>query len=198
MEKVDFVKDALTSEAELREIVEIPHKLVQNKIISVIDDHAKRFISMSPLLFLSTSDAAGNCDVSPRGDGPGFIHVLNNSQLVIPDRPGNRRVDSILNIISNPSIGLIFLIPGLEEVLRINGRAFVIKNKDILSKMVLKGKTPLLGIGVEVEECFIHCPRALKESKVWNPGVWPNKENVPSMMEIFHAHLKINGMEMKE
>ncbi|WP_257008234.1 MSMEG_1061 family FMN-dependent PPOX-type flavoprotein [Bacillus sp. FJAT-45350] len=198
MEKVSFVENAITSEVALREIVGTPHELVKNKSISFIDETAKKYISMSPLMFLSTSDADGNCDVSPRGDEPGSIHVLNKEQLVIPDRPGNRRVDSIINIISNPHVGLIFLIPGLEEVLRINGRAYIIQNNDILSKMSVDSKNPLLGIGVEVEECFIHCPRALKKSMVWDIDKWPNKENIPSMMEIFQAHLKINGMELKE
>ncbi|RBW68840.1 MSMEG_1061 family FMN-dependent PPOX-type flavoprotein [Bacillus taeanensis] len=198
MEKVDFSKEAITSEEELRNFVGTPHELVKKKSISIVDDQAKRFISMSPLLFLATSDAEGNCDVSPRGDNPGSIVVLNDHQLVIPDRPGNRRVDSILNILTNPHVGLLFVVPGLEEVLRINGRATIIKNKDILSKMSLKGKAPSIGIGVDVEACFIHCTRALHKSKIWNPEKWPNKEEVPSMMEIFHAHLKINGVKIKE
>jgi len=198
MDIVNFANGAVTSEDELREIIGTPHKLVANKSISLLDNHCKNFISMSSLLFLSTSDADGNCDVSPRGDIPGSIKVLNDYQLVIPDRPGNRRVDSTLNILSNPHIGIIFIIPGLEEVLRINGRASIIQNKDILSTMSLKGKPPLLGIGVDVEECFIHCPRALKASSVWNPEMWSTKEEVPSVMEIFRDHLQINGMKIEE
>jgi len=198
MDIVNFANGAVTSEDELREIIGAPHKLVANKSISLLDNHCKNFISMSSLLFLSTSDADGNCDVSPRGDIPGSIKVLNDYQLVIPDRPGNRRVDSTLNILSNPHIGIIFIIPGLEEVLRINGRASIIQNKDILSTMSLKGKPPLLGIGVDVEECFIHCPRALKASSVWNPEMWSTKEEVPSVMEIFRDHLQINGMKIEE
>jgi predicted pyridoxine 5'-phosphate oxidase superfamily flavin-nucleotide-binding protein len=122
---------------------------------------------------------------------------LNDYQLVIPDRPGNRRIDSILNILSNPHVGLIFLIPGLEDVLRINGRAHIIKNKTILSEISLNGKVPAVGIAVDVEECFIHCPRALKQAKVWNPESWDHKEDLPVLMEIFRDHLKINGVEMK-
>lgn len=198
MDIVNFANGAVTSEDELREIIGTPHKLVANKSISLLDNHCKNFISMSSLLFLSTSDADGNCDVSPRGDIPGSIKVLNDYQLVIPDRPGNRRVDLTLNILSNPHIGIIFIIPGLEEVLRINGRASIIQNKDILSTMSLKGKPPLLGIGVDVEECFIHCPRALKASSVWNPEMWSTKEEVPSVMEIFRDHLQINGMKIEE
>jgi PPOX class probable FMN-dependent enzyme len=198
MKKENFTVDAITSEEELRDIIGNPHESAQKKIIPMIDATAKRFISASSLLFLSTSDASGKCTVSPRGDVPGFIHVLNDTQLVIPDRPGNRKLDSLVNILSNPQVGLIFLIPGLDEVLRVNGRASIIRNKVILSQMKLKGEEPLLGIGVDVEECFIHCPRAMKESKVWNPDVWPDKENLPSMMDILRAHLKVNGMEIKE
>ncbi|MGO4886338.1 MSMEG_1061 family FMN-dependent PPOX-type flavoprotein [Anaerobacillus sp. MEB173] len=196
MKTINFADQSITTEEELREIVGTPHKLVEKKSISILDEHCKAFIKMSPLLFLATADAAGKCDVSPRGDQPGTVHVLNETQLVIPDRPGNRRLDSILNILSNPHVGLVFLIPGLEEVLRINGRATIIKDKQILSEMKLKNQAPSIGIGVDVEECFIHCPRALKESNVWNRDTWENEENLPTLMEIFQAHLKINGIEM--
>jgi uncharacterized protein len=198
MEKIDFSKEAVTSEEELREIVGTPHELVKKKIVSVLDETSKKFIENSPLLFLATADAEGNCDVSPRGDRPGSIAVLNDHQLVIPDRPGNRRVDSILNILANPHVGLLFVVPGMEEVLRINGRATIIKDKDILSRMSLNDKEPSIGIGVDVEECFIHCTRAFNKSKVWKHEKWPNKEDVPSMMEIFHNHLKMNGVKIKD
>ncbi|MEB1808519.1 MAG: pyridoxamine 5'-phosphate oxidase family protein [Bacillaceae bacterium] len=198
MGKINFKADAVTSEKELRELVGSPHQFVKNKIVSVIDDQCKKFISMSPLLFLATADADGKCDVSPRGDKPGAVYVLNESQLVIADRPGNRRVDSILNILSNPHVGLLFVVPGMDEVLRINGSATIIKNREILSHMTLNDKLPLLGIGVDVEECFIHCTRALQKSKIWKEHTWPDPEGVPSMMEIFRAHIKVNGFELKE
>lgn len=198
MEKINFKEDAVTSEKELRELVGSPHQFVKNKIVSVIDDQCKKFISMSPLLFLATADANGKCDVSPRGDKPGAVYVINESQLVMPDRPGNRRVDSILNILSNPHVGLLFVIPGMDEVLRINGKATIIKNREILSHMTLNEKTPVVGIGVDVEECFIHCTRALQKSKIWEEQSWPNTDDVPSMMDIYRAHLKMNGFELKE
>ncbi|WP_456276416.1 MSMEG_1061 family FMN-dependent PPOX-type flavoprotein [Bacillus sp. AK128] len=198
MELINFSADAITTEEELREIVGTPHEHVVKKSVSVIDEHCKKFIEMSPLFFLSTSSAEGQCDVSPKGDFPCGIQIVNNKQLLIPDRPGNRRVDSFINILSNPHVGLLFLIPGLEEVLRINGRATVIKNPEILSKMSLNGKPPLLGIGVDVEECFIHCSRALKKSKVWNSESWPDIEDLPSSLEIFHSALAHNGVELKK
>ncbi|MDF2902630.1 MAG: pyridoxine 5-phosphate oxidase-like protein [Bacillus sp. (in: firmicutes)] len=197
MEKVNFLEEAITSEEEIRGIIGIPHEHIIKKAIPMLDEHCRKFISLSPLLFLSTSDAEGNCDASPRGDAPGAIKVLNNYQLVIPDRGGNRRVDSMINILSNAHISLIFLIPGREEVLRINGRAYIIKNKEILSEMTLKNKAPLLGIGVDVEECYFHCPRALKTSNIWNPESWNNTDEIPSMMDLFRDHLKINGIDLK-
>ena len=164
----------------------------------MLDDHCKRFISMSPLFFLSTSNADGKCEVSPRGDHPSEIKILNDYQFIIPDRPGNKRLDSLINILSNPHVGLVFLIPGLDEVLRINGKATVIKNKELLDDMSTSGKPPLLGIGVDVEECFIHCSRALKKSKIWKPDTWQNKETLPSGLDIFLAHLQINGVNIKK
>lgn len=195
MDRVNFIENAITSEEDLRKLIGSPHELVSNKTITKIDEQAKKFIAASPLLFISTSNASGKCDVSPRGDLPGSIYVLNDHQLVIPDRPGNKRLDSILNIIANPHVGIIFLIPGFDEVLRVNGKATIIKDSVILEKMTLKGKPPLLGIGVDVEECYIHCPRALKESEIWSPDKWPKNQDIPSMMEIFRAHLKINGID---
>lgn len=194
--KVNFVEEALRSEEEIRELVGVPHEHIVKKAIPIIDEHCRLFISKSPLLFLSTSNAEGKCDVSPRGDEPGSVKVLNENQLVIAERPGNRRADSITNILSNPHVGLVFLIPGLEEVLRINGRAYMIKNKEILSTMGVKGKEPVIGIGVEVEECFIHCPRALKASNIWNPEQWESIEDIPPLKQIFLDHLKINGIEI--
>lgn len=195
MEKVDFEKDRVTSEEELRELIGTPNEFVANKTISFMDENCKRFIAASPLMFLATSDAEGKCDVSPRGDSPGSMLILNDHQLIIPDRPGNKRLDSILNILSNPRAGLIFLIPGMDEVLRINGKASIIKNEEILSQMSLKGRAPVIGIGIDVEECFIHCPRALQKSTIWKPDEWPDKTEVPAMMEIYKGHLAINGLK---
>ena len=198
METVNFSNEAITSESELREIIGIPHEHVLKKNISILDKHCEKFIAMSPLYFLSTSNMDGNCDVSPRGDLPSEIKILNNTQLVLPNRPGNKRVDSLLNILSNPHVGLVFLIPGLDEVLRINGKATIINNQEFLDSMSINGKPPLLGIGVDVEECYIHCSRALKKSKIWNTDTWKKLEELPSSLEIFHAHLKINGVEIKK
>ncbi len=124
---------------ELREITGNPSELVNNKVISYMDEHCRGFIAKSPFLTLSTADESGFCDVSPRGDKAGFVYVLNDKQLIIPERPGNKRMDSMRNILSNPNIGLLFLIPGLGETLRINGKASVIHDEELLEKMAVNG-----------------------------------------------------------
>jgi len=153
---------------------------------------------MSPILFLSTCDEEGKCDVSPRGDQPGFVHILDDKRLLIPEKPGNRRADSLLNIISNPRVGLIFLIPGMDWVLRINGHACVVKTADILEKWQYDESLPTISIAVEVEEVFVHCPRALNKSQIWNVDSWPSEEDLPSGDQMFRAHLKLNGMMLEE
>lgn len=190
-------EDVVASAALLRELVGLPHEAVANKSIARIDDHVRNYLRQSPLFFLSTSSAEGTCDVSPRGDAPGFVHVLDERRLLFPERPGNKRVDSLLNIISNPHVGMLFLIPGLEEVLRINGRACVIRSHERFEQMQWNGKTPPLGVLVQVEECFVHCPRALKQAKLWDTESWGPQEELPSIKDMFQAHLRINGITLK-
>jgi len=198
MNLIDFSKMAVSSKEEIREIVGFPHELIVKKSISIIDEMCKKFISASPIVFISTCNAEGKCDVSPRGDLSGCVKILNEKQLIIPDRLGNKKQDSNLNILSNPNIGLLFIVPGVEEVLRVNGKATVIKDKEFLLKMELQGKVPLLGIGVDVEEVFVHCSRAIRESGIWNLESWSSKDQVPTALEIFHAHLKINGVDVSK
>ncbi|EJL46459.1 phosphohydrolase [Brevibacillus agri] len=191
-------KDRVASADELRSLVGVPHETVANKSIAQVESHVIHYLSMSPLFFLATADADGRCDVSPRGDEPGFVKVLDERHVIFPERMGNRRVDSLLNILANPQVGMIFLIPGLEEVLRINGKATITKNAELLAAQNWKGKTLGLGVVVEVEECFIHCPRAFKQAGVWNTDSWADKADMPSIMEMFRAHLRINGVALKE
>ena len=194
MEKVFAFENAIKSEEELRSIMGYPGELVKKKVITHLDHHCIDFISKSPFLVLSTSDSFGYCDASPRGDQAGFVHVLNEKQLVIPERPGNKKIDSLSNILSNPKIGLLFFIPGLGETLRINGRASIIQDEEILKAMAVRGKVPLVGIGVEVEECFIHCAKAFKRSGLWEPDTWAEKEDLPAAAKILLEHTKMpNG-----
>ncbi|WP_088006978.1 pyridoxamine 5'-phosphate oxidase family protein [Indiicoccus explosivorum] len=181
----------VTSREELRSITGNPSELVNNKVITYIDRHCREFISKAPFLTISTADGSGFCDVSPRGDAPGFVFVLNEKQLVIPERPGNKRMDSLQNILENPKIGLLFMIPGLGETLRVNGSACIIRDEELLENMTAAGKRPLLGIGVEVEECFIHCAKAFRRSGLWEPGTWEPKETLPKGAKILAAHAKL-------
>jgi len=198
MELINFLDKAVSSKEELRKIVGEAHEHIIKKSVSTLNEDCRKFISMSSMVFISTSNAEGKCDVSPRGDLGGCVRVLNDKQLLIPDRLGNKKQDSHLNILSNPNIGMVFIIPGVEEVLRVNGRATVIKDKELLSRLELNGNIPLVGIGVDVEECFVHCSRAIRESGIWNLETWPSKEEVPTALEIFLAHLKINGIDISK
>ncbi|HVQ77791.1 MAG TPA: pyridoxamine 5'-phosphate oxidase family protein [Candidatus Binatia bacterium] len=174
----------VTTEAELREIVGSPSELALRKDIGALDQHARAFIAQSPFLLMATASAAGRCDVSPKGDAPGFVHVLDDRHLAVPDRPGNRRVDGMRNLVENPHIGLIFMIPGREDTLRVNGRAWIVRDDDLLTRMAVQGKRPLLAVGVEVEECFLHCAKAFKRSRLWQPADWPDPSAVACMAEM--------------
>lgn len=176
---------------EFRSSIGNPSLRAANKVISFIDDHCREFISKSPFLSMSTSNADGHCDVSPRGDAPGFVAVLDEKHLFIPERPGNRRMDSVHNIITNPNIGMLFLIPGLGETLRINGKAYICRDSELLEKTAVNGKTPLFGILVEVEECYAHCAKAFIRSKLWQPDSWLEKEFLPSVPNMLVAHTKL-------
>ncbi|WP_409346409.1 pyridoxamine 5'-phosphate oxidase family protein [Paenibacillus sp. MBLB4367] len=182
------------TEEELRELLGYPSPLAVNKVIGQLDAHCREFIAKSPIAFIATADASGACDVSPRGDAPGFTAVLGDKHLLIPERPGNRRIDSMRNILANPQIGVIFIIPGLEETLRINGKACIVKDTGLLSALEAHGKIPLLGIGIEVEQCFVHCAKAFKRSKLWDSGSWPEWESLPSMPKILAEHAKSSGL----
>lgn len=183
--------NTIETEEELRSIIGFPSELVTKKVITYLDHNCADFISKSLFLIISTSDEFGFCDVSPRGDKTGFVQVLNEKQLIIPERLGNKRIDSMRNILSNPKIGLLFFIPGLAETLRVNGKATLVTDDELLEKMEIKGKRPLLGIAVEVKECFIHCAKSFKRSGLWEPNSWADKSSLPSAAKILFEHAKL-------
>ncbi|WP_223588889.1 pyridoxamine 5'-phosphate oxidase family protein [Neobacillus bataviensis] len=190
--------DKIKTEDELRSLIGEPSELVRKKVISHLDDHCKDFISRSPFLVISTSDASGYCDVSPRGDMPGFVLVLDEKHIIIPERPGNKKIDTMRNILSNPKAGLLFLIPGLGETLRVNGKASLVKDDILLDRMAHRGKKPLVGICIEVEECFIHCAKAMKRSGIWEPETWSDKDSLPNAAKILLDHTKLPDMTEKD
>jgi PPOX class probable FMN-dependent enzyme len=159
----------VTDETELRGLIAPPRELVLRKQLETLDDHCRAFIGALPFVLVASADAIGRCDVSPRGDAPGFVQVYDETTLVIPDRPGNRRLDTLCNILANPQLGLLFLIPGVEETLRVNGRACLVRDEAVLERCVVQGKRPTLAVAVEVREVFFHCAKAFKRSRLWQP-----------------------------
>ena len=157
---------------ELVEVVGIPIPHVAEKQRPRLDPMDVQWISHSPFLMISTSAADGSCDVSPKGDPRGFVHVLDDRTLAIPERPGNRRVDGYRNVLSNPHVGLIFLVPGRNDTLRVNGTARLVRDAPYFDAMVVKGHRPLLALEVEVDEVFYHCAKAFLRSDLWKPETW--------------------------
>ncbi|WP_237536947.1 MSMEG_1061 family FMN-dependent PPOX-type flavoprotein [Streptomyces sp. SID5785] len=156
----------------LRELLGEPHPIVIDKVHDRLDERDLDLIGRSPFCLLSTADAQGNCDVSPRGDGPGFVHILDSGRLVLPDRPGNRRGDSFHNILENPHAGLLFLIPGAKDVLRVNGRARILTDAPFFDALTVKGQRPTLALLLDIDEIYLHCPQSLNRSGLWKPSTW--------------------------
>ncbi len=190
--------DTVRTEAELRGIMGTPGELAAGKQLDRLDRHCRSFIALSPFVLVGTFDAGGACDVSPRGDDPGFVTVLDEKTLAIPERPGNRRLDSLLNVLQTGSVGLLFLVPGFEETLRINGRASVVRDADILERIAARGKPPAVAIGVEVEECFLHCAKAFKRSGLWEAQGWPERSALPSLGQMFRDQGAVPGASAKD
>lgn len=186
-------KNIIKSEEELLSLIGEPSDLAKQKVISILDHHCTNFIEHSPFMVLSTSNSLGQCDVSPRGDAPGFIKVLNERTMMIPERPGNKRMDSMRNILMNPHVGMLFFIPGLEETLRVNGKATLVTDDELLEQMAVRGKKPQIAIVLEVEECFIHCAKAFKRSNLWEPTTWAAQESLPNAAKIIFEHAKLPG-----
>ncbi len=162
----------ITDLARLREILGHPNPITPKKVMRGLDQASSDFIRRSPFLVIGTSDAEGNLDVSPKGDGPGFIAVENETTILIPDRKGNKLLFGLQNILANPHVALIFMVPGTNETLRINGSAELTCDPAILSRLTGRGTPALLAIRVHIRECFFHCAKAFIRSSLWNPESW--------------------------
>ena len=195
LRSMDFGR-TVRSEDELREVVPAPGEGAPalRKQIDHLDGHCREFIARSPFLVLATAAADGTCDTSPRGGPAGFVRVLDERRLLVPEYPGNRRADSHRNLLENPGASLIFMIPSLRDTLRVTGRACITRDTGLLADLAVNGKPPALGIGVQVEEAFIHCAKAFIRSALWEPETWPDE--VPSASQMLHDHMGIPALTL--
>ena len=171
---------------ELRAIVGQPDQYVANKVKDRLSPIQRDWLAHSPLGFVATTDADGRVDVSPKGDPPGFVHVIDDATIAIPERPGNKRVDGYRNVLERPHVGTLFLIPGRGDTLRINGTARILADADYFDAMTVKGKRPILALEIDVEEVFFHCAKAFLRSDAWDPSTW-NPTAIPSVAQIAKA-----------
>ncbi|MFI1971735.1 pyridoxamine 5'-phosphate oxidase [Streptomyces cinnamoneus] len=176
----------VTSEAELRDMLGPPVPAAAQKVRRRLDEIDKQWLASSPFLLVATAAADGSCDVSPKGDPAGSTLVLDDTTVVVPERPGNRRVDGFLNVLSNPHVGLLYVIPGRGDTLRINGRARVVRDAPFFDDLVVKGHRPRLALVVDVEEVFYHCSKAFLRSALWKPETW-TPDAAPSRARISKA-----------
>ncbi len=170
--------------ARLREIVGEPSAQVPCKIHDRLNERAQAFIGCSPMLFLATADADGRATVSPKGDAPGFVRVVDERTLQLPERKGNKLVFSLQNLLVNPHVGLIFLVPGTGETLRVNGRAVLLDDTELCASFAARGRSALLVTQITVGECYFHCAKAFLRSGLWQPGTWPEPMNISFGREI--------------
>ena len=173
--------DLIRSEDELRSRYGSVSPLAAKKQLDRLDVHARRFIELSPFLVISSHGPDGLGDVSPKGDAPGFVQVLDDSTLLIPDRPGNNRLDTLANLMTHDGVGLLFLVPGVCETLRVNGRARVVTAEELLAPTAVRGRLPTAGILVAVEEVYLHCAKALVRSKLWEDDHKVERRVLPSL-----------------
>jgi PPOX class probable FMN-dependent enzyme len=184
-------EEVITTRERLREIVGHPNPSIVAKVIDHIDDICRKFIAASPFAIIATKGADGLIEVSPKGDPAGFVAVLDEKTLAIPDRVGNKRVDTFENLLVNPDVGLIFLIPGYGYTLRVGGRARIVRDAALAQRLAVNSRLPDLVLVVSVAEAFWHCAKCIARSKMWQPESWPDLQDVPSLAEAMVAHGKL-------
>ena len=185
--------DYITTREELRSAFEATHDVAVRKVLRALDGHARRFIGKSPFLLIGSQDASGNGDVSPKGDLPGFVRILDSHTLAIPDRPGNNRLDTWENIVENPGVGLIFMIPGMNETLRINGEARLTLDVDLCSSMQVNGRPAKAVLVVKVREVYVHCAKAFIRSRLWSPDTWAPRSDMPTLGQILKDQAELSA-----
>lgn len=188
--------DTIENVEHLRESYGAPSERALKKQLSRIDRHCRDFIARSPFLVIASADPSGRCDASPKGDAPGFVQVIDDTTLLIPDRLGNNRIDTLANLLARPGIGLIFFVPGINETLRVNGRACITTDPALLEPLAVNGKVPRSAILVTAEEIYFHCGKALIRSDLWNPDKQVRRSDFPSLGRILAD--QIGGISVEE
>lgn len=184
--------DAVPDAEALRELYRQPHELVLRKQIDHIDDAARAFVEASPFVVVATNGPAG-ADASPRGGAAGFVAVVDEGRLAMGDLAGNNRLDTYTNLLTHPQVGLLFLVPGVDETLRVNGRATLTTDPMVLDAVAVDGRRPPLAIGIDVEECFIHCAKAFRRSALWDQTTWSAPEDRPSAARALRDHIGLEA-----
>jgi PPOX class probable FMN-dependent enzyme len=181
-------EEVIATRERLRELSRQPSQRACNKVVDHIDDICRRFIAASPFVMVGSRGADGRLDLSPKGDPPGFVAVLDEKTLAIPDRLGNNRLDTFENLLTHPDVGLFFMIPGNGDTLRVSGKGKIVRDAALQLRLAINGKVPNLILVVTVEEAFMHCPKCMARSRLWSPEHWPDRSNVPSLAEAIVAH----------
>jgi uncharacterized protein len=179
---------AITTEAELRALHAAPTDRALRKVLDRIDRHCRRFIEHSPFLVLATADAQGRLDATPRGGDPGFVEVADEHTLLVPDRPGNNRLDSLTNLTERPEVGLLFMVPGMDETLRVNGTAELRTDPALVGRFQVATKPPAVVLRITVREAYLHCAKALMRSRLWDPEARIDRAELPTMGEMMRDH----------
>ena len=192
-ERFSQFQDVVETTAELRSVIPEPMRAIKVKVIDHLDELCREFIAASPFVVLASRSLNGWLDVSPKGDPPGFVRVLDERHLAIPDRPGNRRIDTFHNLLENPELGLIFLVPGKGETLRVSGEARIVRDLAVRETMTVKGQVPELATVVYVERAFMHCPKCVMRSGLWKPETWGDAAAVPDINAAMIEHANLSG-----
>ncbi len=189
----NFIKMTISNSSQLRELYGWPAEIPQNKVMPKLEQHGKNFLIHSPFMLLSTYDAFGKVDTSPRGGDPGFVKILDDHTLLLPDAHGNNRVDSLINIVETGRVGCLFLIPGIDETLRLNGSAVVTTDESYLSYFQDLPKVPKTVVKITIEEVFLHCAKALMRSKLWGPEYRMERPGFPTLGQMLKDQLSLTA-----